>query len=121
MIRSVWLLRIARVTMIRTLGLAVSAAMVAAITIGLIEGDLTGEAPQIWRLPWGRVTLVDLYLGLAIFGAWVAVRERSTTARVAWWACLALFGNLAAGIYLTVASFRSRDIRSLLLGAQDDD
>ena len=109
------------VTIIRILGLAVSVTMVVAIVFGLIEGDLFVEGSQIWELPWGRVSLVDLYLGLVVFGAWVAVREDSTAARLAWWVCLILLGNLAAGIYLTLASFRSRDIRSLLLGARAHD
>jgi hypothetical protein len=105
-------------TVVRILGLAVSAAMLVAILFGLAQGDLAAEGSQIWGMPWGRVSLVDLYLGLAIFGVWVGVREGSVAAKAAWWASLLLLGNLAAGIYLTVAGFRSRDIRTLLLGVR---
>jgi len=107
-------------TSIRILGLAVTAAMVVAIVFGLVVGDFAAEGSQIWGLPWGRVSLVDLYLGLAIFGAWVAVRERSVGSIVAWWASLLVLGNLAAGVYLTLAAFRSRDMSTLLLGARTD-
>lgn len=103
-------------TLIRIFGLTVSATMVVAIVFGLLEGDFLADGAQILGLPWGTVTLVDLYLGLAIFGAWIGVRERSVIARATWWTSLILLGNLAAGIYLTVAAFRSRDIRSLLFG-----
>jgi hypothetical protein len=105
-------------TMTRILGLAVSAVMAVAIVFGLVEGDLFTEGSQIWGLPWGRVSLVDLYSGLVIFGAWVGFREGSLMAKTAWWASLLLLGNLAAGIYVTVAAFRSRDIRTLLLGVR---
>lgn len=107
-------------TTIRILGLAVSAAMIVAIVFGFVAGDFSVEGSQIWGLPWGRVSLIDLYLGLAIFGAWIAVRERSFGSTVAWWFSLVVLGNLAAGVYLTVAAFRSHDTRSLLLGRLTD-
>lgn len=105
-------------TTIRILGLAVSAAMVVSIVFGFLEGDFSTEASQLWGLAWGRVTLVDLYLGLAIFAAWVGFRESSAISTVIWWALLIVLGNLAAGIYLTVAAFRARDVRALLLGTR---
>lgn len=112
--------RTLHVTSIRILGLAVSVAMVVAIVFGLSEGGFFADGSQIWGLPWGRVTLVDLYLGLAIFGAWIGVRERSRTAKAIWWASLIVLGNLAAGIYLSVAAFTARDARALLLGVRAD-
>lgn len=103
-------------TLVRILALVVTAGMSVAIVFGLIEGDFSAEGSQIWALAWGRVSLVDLYLGLAIFGGWVAVRERRPFPTMLWWIALVLLGNFAAGVYLITASFRSRDIRQLLLG-----
>lgn len=110
--------RSSHMTALRILGLAVSSTMVVAVAFGVIQGDFLAEGSEIWGLPWGRVSLVDLYLGLAIFAAWVAFRERSVVVTGAWWLSLLLLGNLAAGIYLTVASLRARDSRSLMLGAR---
>lgn len=90
--------------------------MVVAIWFGAVEGEFAAEGSQIWALPWGRVSLVDLYLGLAIFGGWVAVRERRPLTTLLWWVSLVVLGNLAAGVYLTIAAFRSHDFEHLLLG-----
>lgn len=98
------------------MGLAVLAGMAVAIWFGLAEGNFMSEGSDIWSLPWGRVSLVDLYLGLALFAAWVALREPKVVTTAAWWAALLLLGNLAAGAYVTVAAFRSRDLHQLLLG-----
>ena len=107
-----------RVTSVRILGMAVVAGMAIAIWFGIAEGDLVAESSQIWALPWGRVSLVDLYLGLAVFGGWVAVRQPNVISTLAWWVALVFLGNLAAGAYLTIAAFRSRDLQQLLLGSR---
>ena len=70
----------------------------------------------MWALTWGRVALVDLYVGLAVFGAWVAWRERSPGLVATWWVALIVLGNLAATVYLVRVSFTSRDINELLTG-----
>ena len=98
--------------------MAVVAGMAIAIWFGIAEGDLVAESSQIWALPWGRVSLVDLYLGLAVFGGWVAVRQPNVISTLAWWVALVFLGNLAAGAYLTIAAFRSRDLQQLLLGSR---
>lgn len=103
---------------VRVFSVIAALAMVGVIVFGFVSGDLSGEGLQIWGLAWGKVTLVDLYLGLAIFAAWVAFRERHRAVfRTAiWWVALGVLGNLAAAVYLTWASFSSSDVRELLLG-----
>ncbi len=103
-------------TAVRILGMAVFAGMAVAIWFGLTTGDFPSEASDIWAMPWGRVSLADLYLGLALFGAWVAVREGKAGPTVAWWVGLLLLGNLAAGAYVTLAAFQARDIGQFLVG-----
>lgn len=90
--------------------------MAGAITFGLAEGGFGDEASAIWALPWGKVSLIDLYVGLAMFGGWIAYRERSFGRTIIWWGILAVLGNLAAGMYLVQASFRSQGMAELLLG-----
>ena len=90
--------------------------MAGVIVFGFVSGDFSGEGSQIWGLTWGKVTLVDLYVGLAIFGAWVVFRERRIVAIAIWWFALIVIGNLAAAFYLAWAAFRSTDVRELLLG-----
>lgn len=68
---------------------------------------------------WGRVVLVDLVLGLAIFGAWVVYRESSALVAGAWIASFCLLGNAGTLLYILVHLRnvrRSADIRKFLLG-----
>ena len=101
---------------VRFLAWAVTVAMAVAIAAGFLAGGFGDDASAIWALPWGKVSLVDLYLGLALFGGWIAVRERSRRTVAIWWVTLAVLGNFAAGIYLVVASHRAADLNELLTG-----
>lgn len=104
----------------RTLAIIVTLAMAAAIVYGMINGDLAGDFQTLWEAPWGQVALVDLYLGLVIFGAWIWFRERGSRFVWLWFVALITLGNLAAGGYLIRASFQSADLRDLLLGRGAD-
>lgn len=90
--------------------------MAAAIAHGIVAGGLSTEGEAIWGLAWGKVTLVDLYAGLALFGGWVALRERRPVRTAGWWLALAVTGNLAAALYLALAAFSSSSIEELMLG-----
>lgn len=106
--------------LVRILAVVVTVGMVAAIGLGVASGNFASDASAIWSLAWGKVTLVDLYLGLGIFGAWVVVRERSALQVIVWWAALLILGNLAAGVYLLRASYKSTDAVELLTGSPSD-
>ena len=101
---------------VRLLSVVLTLVMGGVIVYGLVSGDFGGEANVLLGLAWGQVTLVDLYVGLIIFGTWVAVRETSWLVRIAWWVGFILLGNLATAIYLMVASFTSEDPEELMFG-----
>lgn len=67
---------------------------------------------------WGITTMVDLYLGLAIFAGWIAYREQSSARTLAWCVGLCLLGNLAALLYLFIASLRARTVDDLFCRAR---
>ena len=90
--------------------------MAGAIVYGFASGGFGDDASAIWSLPWGRVSLVDLYAGLVIFGAWIAVRETNRARIALWWVALAVLGNFAAGVYLVKATMTSADTAELLGG-----
>ena len=94
--------------------------MAAAIIYGFTAGSFGDDASALWALPWGKVSLIDLYAGLIIFGAWVAFRETSLGRTVLWWIALATLGNLAAGAYLVIAALRAGDVTELMVGAKID-
>ena len=105
-------------TAVRILSLLGFVAMAVAIAVAFATGDFFEEGSAIWALPWGKVSLIDIYVGLAFFAAWIAYREDSIWATGAWWVALVVLGNLAAAAYLATASFRAATPQELLLGAR---
>ncbi|MDR9451080.1 MAG: hypothetical protein RI637_07685 [Acidimicrobiia bacterium] len=100
----------------RTLALLGAVTMTLAVVLGFLSGGFVDEGSAIWALAWGKVTLIDLYVGLVFFGVWVWVRERRLMMVVLWWAGLVVLGNLAAALYLVFASFSSSTVHELLTG-----
>ena len=101
-------------TAIRTVSALGVAAMTIALIIGFTSGDFSGEGGQILDLIWGRVTLIDLYVGVAIFGVFVVWRERSVGISIAWLVSFVVLGNLATALYVLVASLRATSVEELL-------
>ena len=100
----------------RTLSLLAAVTMTVAVVLGFLSGGFMDEGSAIWALSWGKVTLIDLYVGLVFFGLWVSVRERRLSAVVLMWVGLVVLGNLAAALYLVFASFTSSSVHELLTG-----
>lgn len=90
--------------------------MAVTIVYGFAGGDFSEEGSEILGLAWGRVTLIDLYVGLGLFGVWIAFRERSWPRTLLWWLFLVVLGNLTAALYVAVAAIRAEDPRQVLLG-----
>jgi hypothetical protein len=99
------------IRIIAALGVAV---MTIALFFGFTSGDFTGEGGQILDLIWGRITLIDLYVGIALFGAFVAWRERKTVVAAAWIAAFIVLGNLATALYILRAALRADSIDAML-------
>lgn len=101
-------------TAIRTVSALGVAAMTLALIMGFTGGDFTGEGGQILDLVWGRVTLIDLYVGIAIFAVFVVWRERSVGLSVGWLVAFVVLGNLATALYVLIASLRTDSMDELL-------
>ena len=93
----------------KRLGWIVAAVMSVALGYGFTAGNGFGaEGSQLLELAWGRVTIIDLYLMLAVFASWVWSRESSRLRAGLWTLALATLGSLAAGAYLVVAATQER-------------
>lgn len=101
-------------TAIRTVSALGVAAMTIALVFGFTTGDFSGEGGQILDLIWGRVTLIDLYVGVAIFAVFMFWRERSVGVSIAWLGAFVVLGNLATALYVLVASLRATSVEELL-------
>lgn len=93
-------------------------AMAAAIAHGFTAGDFFAEGRELASMPWGIVSLVDLYVGFALFAGWIAFREASAVRAALWIVLVLVLGNLTASLYVVVALVRSRgDWTRFWLGA----
>ena len=92
-----------------------TAVMAATIAYGMAAGSFSDEGGTILDLAWGRVTLIDLYVGHALFGGWIFLRERSWRA-VPWLVALVFLGNLASALYAFLAAVRADSTGEFLTG-----
>ena len=97
-------------------GAVVTAGMIGAILYGFLAGSFGDEGGQILDLAWGRVTLIDLYLGLSLIGTWIAWRERSIARTFPWFVGLVGLGSLAAGAYVLLAALRAKTPEDFFFG-----
>jgi predicted permease len=56
--------------------------------------------------PWFIATLTDTYLAFLTFWLWVAYKETSWTARLAWLVLICLTGNMAMAAYVLMQLWR---------------
>jgi hypothetical protein len=88
------------VTAIAVLGLL---AMTAVLIYGFTAGDFGAEGSQLTSMPWGIVSLVDLYVGFALFSCWIVFREQAWLPSIIWVALMMVLGFWAGALYTLIA------------------
>ena len=101
---------------IRIFTVALTAVMFIAIAVATATGDFGEEGSLLLDTAWGRMTLIDLYIGVALIFGWVILRERNGWVAVAWLPLFIVLGHGGTALYAAVAAFRSDDVRTFLLG-----
>lgn len=92
-------------------------AMTAALVNGFTRGDFFGEGSQLAAMPWGIVSLVDLYTGFTLFSAWIIFREKSLPVAIVWTVAMMTLGFFAGSLYAFIALQTSgNDWRKFWLG-----
>jgi hypothetical protein len=96
-------------------------AMTAVLIYGFTAGDFAGEGKQLLSMPWGRVSLVDLYVGFILFSGWIIYREKSAVRSVLWVALMMILGFWTGSLYTLIALQTSEgDWRRFWMGRQLD-
>ncbi|GAB4533354.1 MAG: hypothetical protein Fur0018_22600 [Anaerolineales bacterium] len=91
-------------------------AMTAVLVYGFAIGDFSGEGARLLTMPWGIVSLVDLYTGFALFSAWIFYREKPLPAFL-WTLAMLTLGFWAGSLYALLTAVRSGgDWRAFWLG-----
>ena len=84
-------------------------AMTAVLVYGFVVGDFAEEGKQLLSMPWGIVSLVDLYVGFVLFSGWIIYREKSVLRSVVWVVLMMVLGFWAGSLYTLIALQTSGD------------
>jgi hypothetical protein len=82
-------------------------AMSLVLVYGFTVGDFAGEGAQLMSMPWGIVSLVDLYVGFALFSCWIVFRERDFVPSLIWVVLMMVLGFWAGALYTLLALQKS--------------
>lgn len=82
-------------------------AMTAVLINGFVNGNFSIDGAALLANPWGIVSLVDLYVGFALFSIWIVFREERTLSAVIWVILMMIFGFFAGSLYTLIALYRS--------------
>lgn len=92
-------------------------AMTAVLINGFTRGDFFGEGSQLFAMPWGIVSLVDLYTGFTLFSSWIIYREKSLPVAILWTVAMMALGFFAGSLYAFITLQTSNgDWRKFWLG-----
>jgi len=82
-------------------------AMTGVLIYGFTIGDFSGEGSLLLSMPWGIVSMVDLYVGFTLFSAWIVFREKSPVASIIWVILMMVLGFFTASLYAFLALQKS--------------
>jgi hypothetical protein len=78
-------------------------AMTAVLFYGFSAGDFLTEGSKLVSMPWGIVSLVDLYTGFTLFSGWIIYREKSLYVAILWTIAMMVLGFFAGSLYVFIA------------------
>jgi hypothetical protein len=78
-------------------------AMTSILIFAFTRGDFFVEGGKLLAMPWGIVSLVDLYTGFALFSGWIIYREKSLPVALLWTVAMLTLGFFAGSLYAFLA------------------
>jgi hypothetical protein len=78
-------------------------AMTAVLFYGFTAGNFSIDGAKILANPWGIVSLVDLYVGFALFSCWIVFREKALLPSAVWTVLMMTLGFWAGALYTFLA------------------
>lgn len=91
--------------MIWTLRFAFGVVLIAMLCVTTWAGNIVAlwDTPrEVATHPWFIATLFDTYFAFLTFWLWVAYKERTALARIAWLIAILLLGNIAMAAYMLI-------------------
>jgi hypothetical protein len=78
-------------------------AMTGILIYGFTVGNFSAEGAKLLAMPWGIVSLVDLYVGFALFSCWIVFREKAWLPSAIWVVLMMVLGFWAGALYTFLA------------------
>jgi len=79
------------------------------LVYGFVYGDFFKEGSVLMSIVWGKVSLIDVYIGFFLFSGWVLFREQKRVIAVIWIVLFMILGNFATCLYATIALYKSKN------------
>jgi len=87
----------------KLIALAGLLAMTGILIYGFAVGNFSDEGARLLAMPWGVVSLVDLYVGFALFSCWIVFREQAWLPSVVWVILMMVLGFWTGALYTFIA------------------
>ena len=78
-------------------------AITAVLVYGFTIGNFFEEGSKLMAMPWGIVSLVDLYVGFSLFSCWIVFREKAFLPSLIWVVLMMVMGFWAGALYTLIA------------------
>lgn len=82
-------------------------AMTVVLLNGFINGNFSQDGAELLANPWGIVSIVDLYVGFALFSLWIAFREKNLAQAIVWIILMIILGFFTASAYVLITLQKS--------------
>lgn len=83
-----------------------------AMTFGLanafLNGDFLIDGGALMENPWGVMSMIDLYVGFALFSMWIVYREKKIWKAIIWVVLMMVLGFFTGCIYVLKALYESK-------------
>jgi hypothetical protein len=74
-------------------------AMTGIIIYAFTAGNFNTEGQKLLSMPWGIVSLVDLYTGFILYSCWIIYREKSLLTALIWVFFMLTLGFFTGSLY----------------------
>ncbi len=78
-------------------------AMTGILIFGFTVGNFSAEGARLLSMPWGIVSLVDLYVGFSLFSCWIIFREKAWLPSIIWVVLMMVLGFWTGALYTFLA------------------
>jgi hypothetical protein len=77
--------------------------MTGILVYAFTSGNFSEEGGKLIGMPWGIVSLIDLYVGFSLFSAWIAYREKAVVPSILWIILMMVLGFWTGALYTFIA------------------